>query len=94
MIRIAPGGLSPPPGAGGQGETPAAPAPSLYERLRANDFKHVEDGIGDGLAVVNTRLDGIDSRLDRMDSRARDERAAMEARILEAVRSRPGEPPE
>ena len=67
---------------------------ALYERLKSNDFKHLGDRIGEGLRGVNDRLDGIDGRLDRMDARAREDRAAMEARILAAMR-RPGAlPPE
>ena len=64
----------------------------LYERLKSNDFTHLEDRIGDGLRGVNARLD-----------RAREDRAAlrtdfggrlerMEARILAAMRQ-PGAPP-
>ncbi len=59
-------------------------ADSLYSRLKENDFKHVEDRIGEGLR-------GVSERLDRMEARAREDRVAMEARILAAVRA-PGAP--
>lgn len=74
---------------------------ALYERLRTNDFKHVEDGVAAGLAEVNKRLDGIDGRIDRVESRigerfdrARQDRKDMEARILAAVRRRQDKDPD
>lgn len=45
-------------------------ANSLYDRLRENDFMHVE-----------RRLAGIDSRLDRMDRRATEDRADFDSRL-------------
>ena len=70
---------------------------ALYERLKSNDFRHMEDRIASGLEGVSARLDSMDARLDRMNSRlaASDARAdarldRFEKRILEAVRSKPG----
>ena len=60
-------------------------AEALYERLKNNDFKHVEDRVGAGLEGVSKRLDGIDGRLDRMEARAREERGEMRS-ALEDVR--------
>lgn len=60
-------------------------ADALYERLRDNDFKHVEDRVAIGLEAVNKRLDGIDGRLDRMEDRTGKRLGRMEA-VLEDVR--------
>ena len=65
---------------------------ALYERLKSNDFKHLEDRIGDGLQSVNERLDRVESRISERLDRARADRQAMEARILEAVRAGPPKP--
>ncbi len=50
----------------------------LYERLKSNDFKHVEDA-----------MNAIGDRIDRMDVRTEARLKRMETRILEAVRGRP-----
>ena len=54
---------------------------ALYGRLKANDFKHIEDRMVEGLAGLNRRLDGIEARLDRMERRAE----AREVRIVAAL---------
>ena len=76
---------------------------ALYERLKSNDFKHLEDRIGEGLRGVNDRLGRVEAKAredraalrkdfgDRLD-RAREDRAAMEARILAAL-GQPAPPP-
>ena len=60
---------------------------ALYDRLKSNDFKHLEDRIGEGLRNVSDRLDRAreDRAAQRKDFGDRLERT--EARILEAVRS-------
>ena len=56
----------------------AAGHDDLYERLKSNDFKHVEDA-----------MNAIGDRIDRMDVRTEARLKRMETRILEAVRGRP-----
>ena len=56
----------------------------LYDRMKGNDFKHVESQI----AGVNDRLDRMDDRLDRMDDRMvrmAEQIAESERRILAAL---------
>ena len=83
-------------------------ADDLYERLKGNDFKHVDDG----LKAVGDRIDRVQKdfggRLDRMDKRidgvrkevgerfdrARQDRQDMEARLMDAIADRPNPPPE
>ena len=60
---------------------------ALYERLKNNDFKHVEDRVAVGLEGVNKRLDGIDGRLDRMEVRAQEERNEMRPALEEVRRN-------
>ena len=72
---------------------------NLYERLKKNDFRHMEDSLQaieerldarmDGL---DGRMDGLDKRMDRMEKRigerfdrARQDRKEMEARLMEAI---------
>ena len=43
---------------------------ALYERLKHNDFRHVEDAVR-----------ALGERIERVEARAREDRAAMEARI-------------
>ena len=67
-------------------------ADGLYERLRGNDFRHVEDA----MKVLGDRIERVDAgvredraamearigdRIERVDAGAREDRAAMEARI-------------
>ena len=35
---------------------------ALYDRLKANDFRHLEDRMVEGLAGVHQRLDGVEAR--------------------------------
>ena len=68
----------------------------LYERLKGNDFRHVEDG----LKALDGRLDRMDKRIDtvrkevgeRFD-RARQDRKDMEGRLMDAIAGR-RKPPE
>ena len=71
-------------------------ADSLYERLRNNDFRHVEERIEStvaridrGLADVGERIDRVEARIGERLDRARQDRKDMEARILAAVRRPP-----
>ena len=54
---------------------------ALYERLKNNDFRHVEDRVAAGLEGVNERLDRTRADLEAMEGRTRADRDAMEARI-------------
>jgi hypothetical protein len=76
--------------AGRQSEKAAAAAVDrLYERLKNNDFRHVEERIDRGLAEARADRKAMETRIgDRLD-RARQDRNDMEARILAAVQRRP-----
>ena len=68
----------------------------LYERLKGNDFRHVEAG----LKNLNGRLDRVDKRIgtvrkevgERFD-RARQDRKDMEGRLIAAIAGKPLEGP-
>ena len=71
----------------------------LYERLKTNDFRHVEDRIARGQAEahadreametrLNGRIDRVEARIGERFDRARQDWRDMEARILAAVRRR------
>ena len=73
---------------------------SLYERLKNNDFRHVEDRIDDTVARIDRGLQDVGARIERVEARigerldrigerldrAHQDRRDMEARILAAVR--------
>lgn len=66
---------------------------SLYERLKNNDFRHVEDRIDDTVAKIDRGLRDVGARIERVEARigerldrAHQDRREMEARILAAVR--------
>lgn len=68
---------------------------ALYERLKTNDFRHVEDRIDDTVAKIDRGLQDVGARIKRVEARigekfdrigGRMER--MEARILAAVERR------
>ena len=68
---------------------------SLYERLKNNDFRHVEERIEStvakidrGLADMGTRIERVEARIGERFDRARRDRKDMEARILAAVQRR------
>ena len=73
---------------------------ALYERLKNNDFRHIEERIDRGLQDMGNRIKRVDARMredvkdmearigERFD-RARQDRKDMEARILAAVERRP-----
>ncbi len=79
---------------------------SLYEKLRTNDFRHVEERIESTVARIDRGLQDMGGRIERvearigerldragqdrkdMEARLREDNAAMEARILAAVRQR------
>ncbi len=78
-----------------------AAADGLYERLKANDFRHVEDGLkalGERMDRMGSRTEAMEARigerLERIEARRREEAAAMERRIVEAVAGRPRPGPE
>ena len=56
---------------------------ALYERLRTNDFQHVEDRIG----AVGERIDRVEARIGERLAEARQDRKAMEGRLLAAIRA-------
>ncbi len=62
---------------------------SLYERLKNNDFRHVEDRIERVEDRIGERLDRARQDRKDMEARRREDMAAMEARILAAVQRRP-----
>ena len=70
----------------------------LYERLRTNDFQHVEAEIESGLKAVGERLDRVEAhgREDRkaMEARIADRMGRMEGRLLAAIQGRAPEAPE
>ena len=53
---------------------------ALYQRLKNNDFKHVEDRVALG-------LEGINERLDRMEARAREDRSEVRTALEEVRRN-------
>ena len=72
----------------------------LYERLKGNDFRHVEDGLkglGDRIDEARKdfgqRLDGVETQLGARFDRARQDRKDMEGRLMDAIAGRP-KPPE
>ena len=77
-----------------------AAADGLYERLKANDFQHVEDGLkalGERMDRMGSRTEAMEAwigeRLERIEARRREEAAAMERRIVEAVAAGGAEAP-
>ena len=56
-------------------------ADSLYERLKNNDFRHVEERIEGTVARIDRGLQDVGDRIERVESRQRDAAAEMEARI-------------
>ena len=73
---------------------------SLYEKLRTNDFRHVEERIErvdarmqEDVKAMEDRLRGdavaMEARIGERLDRARQDRRDMEARILAAVQQRP-----
>ncbi len=69
---------------------------SLYERLKNNDFRHVEDRIESteakidrGLQDMGRRIERVEARIGERLDRAGQDRKDMEARILAAVQLRP-----
>gem|GEM_PF-3720277 len=70
----------------------SADVQALYERLKNNDFKHVEDRVDDTVAKIDRGLQDVGARIERVEARigerldrARQDRRDMEARILAAV---------
>ena len=63
---------------------------ALYERLKNNDFRHVEERIDRGLAEAHADREAMETRIrerfDRLDARMGARMERMEARILAAVR--------
>lgn len=73
----------------------SADVQALYERLKNNDFKHVEDRVDDTVAKIDRGLQDVGARIERVEARigerldrARQDRRDMEARILAAVERR------
>ena len=69
---------------------------TLCERLKNNDFRHVEERIDDTVAKIDRGLQDVGARIERVEARigerldrAREDRKDMEARILAAVERRP-----
>ena len=72
----------------------------LYERLKGNDFRHVEDGLkglGDRIDEARKefgqRLDGVETQLGARLDRARQDRKDMEGRLIAAITGKPLEGP-
>ena len=72
----------------------------LYERLKGNDFRHVEDGLkglGDRIDEARKefgqRLDGVETQLGARLDRARQDRKDMEGRLIAAIAGKPLEGP-
>ena len=71
----------------------------LYERLKGNDFRHVEDGlkaVGDRIDEARKdfgrRIEGVETQLGARLDRARQDRKDMEARLMDAIAGRPNPP--
>ena len=72
----------------------------LYERLKGNDFRHVEDGLqglGDRIDEARKdfgqRLEGVETQLGARLDRARQDRKDMEGRLIAAITGKPLEGP-
>ena len=70
----------------------------LYQRLKENDFRHVEDGlkaledrIDEARKDFGQRLEGVETQLGARLDRARQDRKDMEGRLMAAI---VGKPPE
>ncbi|MCY3786173.1 MAG: hypothetical protein OXG47_05535 [bacterium] len=62
---------------------------SLYEKLRTNDFRHVEERIERVDVRMQEDVKAMEARIGERLDRARQDRRDMEARILAAVERRP-----
>lgn len=56
---------------------------ALYERLKNNDFRHVEERIDATVARIDRGLQDMGDRIERVEGRRREDTAALEARIGE-----------
>ena len=72
----------------------------LYDRLKGNDFRHVEDGLkglGDRMDEAQKdfgqRLKGVETQLEARHDRARQDRKDMEGRLMAAIAGKPPEGP-
>ena len=72
----------------------------LYDRLKGNDFRHVEDGLkglGDRIDEARKdfgqRLKGVETQLEARHDRARQDRKDMEGRLMAAIAGKPPEGP-
>lgn len=65
-------------------ETTRVAVDGLYERLKANDFRHVDEGF----SALGARMDRMDRRMDRMDGRIEGVRKDVRARFREARQDR------
>ena len=70
----------------------------LYDRLKGNDFRHVEDGLkglGDRIDEARKdfgqRLKGVETQLEARHDRARQDRKDMEGRLMAAIAGKPPE---
>ena len=54
---------------------------ALYEKLKTNDFRHVEERIESTVARIDRGLQDVGDRIEHVESRQRDAAAEMEARI-------------
>ena len=70
----------------------------LYDRLKGNDFRHVEDGLkglGDRIDEAQKdfgqRLKGVETQLGARHDRARQDRKDMEERLMDAIAGKPPE---
>ena len=68
----------------------------LYDRLKGNDFRHVEDGLkglGDRIDEARKdfgqRLKGVETQLEARHDRARQDRKDMEGRLMAAIKGKP-----
>ena len=72
----------------------------LYERLKGNYFRHVDDGLkalGDRIDEARQdfgqRIEGVETQLGARLDRARQDRKDMEARLMDAIAGRRSKPP-
>ena len=65
----------------------------LYERLKGNDFRHVEDGLEALGGRLDKRIDTVRKEVGERFDRARQDRKDMESRLMDAIAGRP-KPPE
>ena len=72
----------------------------LYQRLKENDFRHVEDGlkaledrIDEARKDFGQRLEGVETQLGARLDRARQDRKDMEGRLMAAIVGKPPEGP-